>query len=90
MPARLPRRYYSKGATCCSDLRALLNCPPAPAPCREATADCLALTDQFDGMLFIEPETQCMATTSPVEGCTCAFVRAPARACGLAPLLMMR
>ena len=63
--------FYSRGATCCSEIRALLGCDPT-GPCREAMADCTDLPAQFDvNTLFVEPSSQCIAAPTPVVDYQC-------------------
>ena len=66
----LRRRYYSKGSTCCDDIRLQLNCDPV-GPCREFTGDCTDIPDQFSTMLFVDPAAECQPLPSPVNDYVC-------------------
>ena len=59
-------RFYSKGSTCCDDIRLQLNCDPV-GPCREFTGDCTDIPDQFTTMLFVDPLAECQPMPSPVN-----------------------
>jgi hypothetical protein len=73
--------YYSRGATCCDEIRALLFCDPAPLPCRGFLGDCADIPSQFEGMVFVEPETECSALPSPVTDYLCTGASLAFSAC---------
>jgi hypothetical protein len=43
------RFFYSKGATCCSEIRLILECDPV-GPCRGFEGDCADIIPQFEGV----------------------------------------
>jgi hypothetical protein len=64
--------YYSRGSSCCDEVRTLLSCDPTPAPFRGFVGDCGDIPDQFQGMLFVDPlsQPQCVPT-NPVQDYYC-------------------
>ena len=67
----LPRRFYSKGSTCCDDIRLQMNCDPV-GPCREFAGDCTDIPEQFTTMLFVDPLAECQPLPSPVTEYVCS------------------
>jgi hypothetical protein len=67
LPAQM---FYSRGATCCDDVRLQMNCDPA-GPCREFVGDCTDIPDQFTTMLFVDPLAECQPLPSAVNDYVC-------------------
>ena len=70
--------FYSRGSSCCSEVRALLNCDPVPAPCRGFMGDCGDIPNQFTGanlMMFVDPTSspQCVPANPLIDYYCTAF-----------------